>query len=133
MHRQCEIQVRVRYCETDPMGYLHHSHYFVYFEMGRTELLRLNGLRYRDCEEAGIFFVVVQAEAKFKAPARYDDLLTVRTTLRRMTRARIEHEYEVLRDGRLICVGRTVLACVGRDGSLREIPERIRGGQNGDA
>jgi len=127
MVSECEIEVRVRYCETDPMGYVHHSQYFVYFEMARTELLRQNGLRYRDCEEQGVFFVVVRAEARFKAPGRYDDVLRIRAAVRRTTRARIEHDYQVYRDGLLLCEGATVLACVDRDGRLQEIPEAVRG------
>ena len=71
--RQCELALRVRYAETDPMGALHHSRYFVYFEMGRTELLRLAGFRYRDLEERGVLFVVFKAACQYKCPARYDD------------------------------------------------------------
>ena len=71
----CDVSIRVRYAETDAMGYLHHAQYFVYFEQGRTELLRLNGVRYRDMESRGIFYVVARLECRFRAPARYDDLL----------------------------------------------------------
>ena len=67
-----QIQIRVRYCETDPMGYLHHANYFVYFEMGRTELLRAQQGNYREMEEQGLFMVVVGLECRFRAPARYD-------------------------------------------------------------
>ncbi len=123
---QCDIEVRVRYCEADPMGYLHHSRYFVYMEMARTQLLRLAGMRYRDCEEQGAFFVVAKAEIRYKAPARYDDLLRVHAKLTRMTRAKIEHEYQIVRDGRILAEATTVLACVDRDGRVREIPEEIR-------
>ena len=129
MSDECEIEVRVRYCETDPMGYVHHSYYFVYLEMARTELLRLNGYRYRDCEADGVFFVVAKAEARFKAPARYDDNLRVWVKQTRMTRARIEHEYKIHRDGVVLCEARTVLACVDGAGELREIPESIRQGR----
>jgi acyl-CoA thioester hydrolase len=124
---ECDIEVRVRYCEADPMGYLHHSQYFVFMEMARTELLRLAGMRYRDCEEQGVFFVVVKAEIRYKAPARYDDLLRIHVKVTRVTRARIEHEYRVYKDGRVIVEASTVLGCVDRDGRVREIPEAIRG------
>jgi acyl-CoA thioester hydrolase len=133
MPEECDIEVRVRYCEADPMGYLHHSHYFVFMEMARTELLRLNGFRYRDCEEQGVFFVVVKAEIRYKGPARFDDLLRVHVKITRMTRARIEHEYQISRDGRVIAEATTVLGCVGRDGRVQEIPESIRGGGDTDA
>lgn len=121
----CEITVRVRYAEADPMGYLHHATYFEYFEMGRTELLRQAGSRYRDLEAAGFLFVVFAVQAKYHRPARYDDELIVRTILERVTRARIDHRYEVHRDGLLLCEASTTLACVGRDGRPTGIPEEL--------
>lgn len=109
------------------MGYLHHSQYFVFMEMARTELLRLAGYRYRDCEEQGVFFVVVKAEIRYKGPARYDDVLRIHAKITRITRARIEHEYQFYRDGRIIAEAATVLGCVDREGRVQEIPETIRG------
>lgn len=93
----CELDIRVRYAETDRMGFVHHSRYFVYFEMGRTELLRQAGIAYRDLEDAGVFFVVAKLAASFHAPARYDDVLALRTKLQRLTTARIDHSYELRR------------------------------------
>lgn len=121
-----EIEIRVRYTETDPMGYLHHSHYFTYFEMGRTELLRAMGFRYRNLEERGYFMVVVKIASRFRRPARYDDLLTLRTTVTRTTLARIDYRYELLREGELLTEAESTLACVDRDGNLRAIPEELR-------
>ncbi|RPI89913.1 MAG: acyl-CoA thioesterase, partial [Planctomycetaceae bacterium] len=72
-----EIDIRVRYSETDAMGFLHHANYFVYFELGRTELLRAQGGNYRQMEEEGQFMVVVSLECKYRRPARYDDLLSL--------------------------------------------------------
>ncbi len=83
--RTYRMQVRVRYAETDRMGFLHHSRYFVILEMARTEALREHGLAYRDLEDAGCFLVVAQAECKYRAPARYDDVLTVETHITRLT------------------------------------------------
>ena len=117
-----EISVRVRYAETDRMGLLHHANYPVYFEMGRTELLRSLGLSYRDIEDSGHFLVIVEVGCKFKRPAYYDDLLTIRTTLKRMTHVKIEHQYEVLRDGLLLAEGHSVLACVDREGRPQGLP-----------
>ncbi|HWE39501.1 MAG TPA: thioesterase family protein, partial [Isosphaeraceae bacterium] len=68
-----EITIRVRYAETDRMGLLHHANYFVYFEMGRTELLRRRGHSYRDIEDAGHLLVIIDLSCKFKRPAYYDD------------------------------------------------------------
>src|SRR5438105_14904251 len=121
----CEVQLRVRYAESDAMGVLHHSRYFEYFEIGRTELLRQAGFRYRDLEARGILFVVVKLECRFRAPARYDDEVTLTTTISRMTRARIDHTYMLTRDGALLCEASSTFACVNREGKLIEIPEEL--------
>lgn len=120
----CQSQIRVQYYECDPMGYLHHSRYFQYFEQGRTELLRRQGLAYSDMERQGQrFFVVARAGCKYIRPARYDQVLTLTTRLERVTRARIDHAYEVHHQGLLLCTGQTTLACVDAEGRLAEIPE----------
>ena len=119
-----EIQIRVRYAETDRMGLLHHANYLVYFEQARTELLRDQRATYRDIEDQGFFLVVAKVEIKYKAPAHYDDLLTIRTTVTRTTPIRLEHAYEVFRpDGTLVALGATTLACVNREGKLQAMPE----------
>jgi acyl-CoA thioester hydrolase len=123
-----EIQVRVRYAETDRMGLLHHANYLVYFEQARTELLRASGRTYKDMEDEGFFLVVAKMEVKYKLPAHYDDVLTIRTTVTRTTPVRIEHKYEVLCAGTLLAEGFSTLACVGRDGKLREMPAWLTGG-----
>lgn len=122
-----EVQIRVRYAETDRMGLLHHANYLVYFEQARTELLRDQGKTYKDLEDAGFFLVVSKLEVKYRAPAHYDDLLTVRTTVTRTSPVRLEHKYEVLRAGAVIAEGHSTLACVGRDGKLRAMPEWLTG------
>ena len=126
---QCEIEVRVRYAEVDAMGVLHHSRFWVYFEMGRTELLRLAGIAYRDLEERGVFFVVAKCAARFLAPARYDDLLVLSTRIVRMGAARIDHAYELKRkaDGAVLATADTTIACVDRAGQVIPIPEFMRG------
>jgi acyl-CoA thioester hydrolase len=91
--------------------------------MGRTEMLRARGGNYRRMEEEGLYAVVVRAECKYHAPARYDDVLTLRTILKRITAAKIEHEYHVLRDGRLLATGHVVLALVDRNGRVQRIPD----------
>ncbi|AWM37169.1 Acyl-CoA thioester hydrolase YbgC [Gemmata obscuriglobus] len=117
-----EIQIRVRYAETDRMGLLHHANYLVYFEQARTELLRARQESYKELEDQGFFLVVAKAEVKYKSPAHYDDVLTIRTTVTRTSPVRLEHKYEVFRGAVLIAEGLTTLACVGRDGKLREMP-----------
>lgn len=124
-HASCRIEIRVRYAETDAMGYLHHANYFVYFEQGRTELLRQNGVRYRDMEARGVFYVVARLECRFRAPAHYDDLLTLTTTTERQTPLRVEHSYRLERDGRLLAEAHSTLVCVGADGHPRSLPDDL--------
>jgi acyl-CoA thioester hydrolase len=125
-----EIQVRVRYAETDRMGLLHHANYLVYFEQARTELLRDAGVTYRDMEDQGYLLVLTKVEVRYLRPARYDDVLTVRTRVERVTFVRIDHRYEVLRGGELLAEGSSTLACVDRDGRPQALPGSLReGGQ----
>lgn len=126
MLHQHEIELRVRYQETDPMGFLHHVCYFTYFEIGRTELLRAAGGNYRQMEESGQLVVVVKAECRFHRPARYDDLLRLRTTVTRVTQAKIEHRYELFRDGECLATGHTTLAVVDRSGKVLPVPEWMK-------
>jgi acyl-CoA thioester hydrolase len=121
-----EIQIRVRYAETDRMGLLHHAQYLVYFEQGRTELLRAHGLAYKDLEDQGYLLVLTKVEVRYRSPARYDDLLTLRTMVVRTTAVRIDHRYELTRDGLLLAEGTTTLACVDRDGRVQELPPTLR-------
>ena len=121
-----EIHIRVRYAETDRMGLLHHANYLVYFEQGRTELLRAQGLAYRDLEDQGYLLVLTKAQVRYRSPARYDDLLTLRTVLVRTTHVKIEHRYELLRDGELLAEGETTLACIDREGKVQALPGMLR-------
>jgi acyl-CoA thioester hydrolase len=121
-----EIAIRVRYAETDRMGLLHHANYLVYFEQARTELLRSLGVTYKDLEDQGYLLVLTKVEVRYKRPARYDDLLTVRTFVERTTAVRIDHRYEVLRDGELLAEGSSTLACVDRTGRPQALPDFLR-------
>lgn len=126
MQTSHEIEIMVRYSETDAMGILHHSNYFVYFEMGRTELMRSNGYSYRDMEAQGWFMVVAKLGCKYLSPARYDDKLTLRTTLTKVTAAKVLHEYKLFRDHELLAEAESTLACVDREGKLQRVPEAFQ-------
>jgi len=119
------IEIVPRYVETDKAGLIHHSVYPVWFEMGRTELLRVNGLAYKDLEATEIFFVVAELHLKYRFPAQYDEKLLLETTCSRVTAGRVEHTYRLTRssDGRLLTEGSSVLACVGADGKVRRVPK----------
>ena len=119
------ITIRVRYPEVDAMGYLHHSRYLQYFEMGRVELLRAMGYSYADLERAGVFFVVVKAEVKYKSPARYDEELTLTTRIQKQTAVRIDHVYTLKRGETLLAEAGTTIACVDKAGQLQPIPDYL--------
>jgi acyl-CoA thioester hydrolase len=121
-----EIAIRVRYAETDRMGLLHHANFLVYFEQGRTELLRSQGVAYKDLEDQGYLLVITRAAIRYRSPARYDDLLTLRTSVAKTTAVRIDHCYELLRGDVLVAEGETTLACVGRDGRPQALPDFLR-------
>lgn len=119
------IDIRVRYCEVDPMQVVHHTVYPVWFEMGRTELLRTTGHTYREFEEAGILLAIVRLEVTYKSPARYDDVVRLDTTLTRVTFVKVEHTYELWRDSQLLVTGSTTLACLDRTGRARPLPDGL--------
>ncbi len=119
------VEVRVRYAECDAMGYLHHSKYWEYFETARTEWLRRHGTSYRELAARGVLFVVYKAACTYLAPVRYDELVTVTVAVGRITRTRVDHSYEVLRDGDRLCEASTILACVGRDGRPTAMPDAL--------
>jgi acyl-CoA thioester hydrolase len=90
-----KIQFRVRYGETDQMSYAYHGNYAAYFEMGRTEWLRKLGVSYKSMEENGIMLPVINLNTNYLKPAKYDDILTLKTTLAKKPTARIEFEFEI--------------------------------------
>ena len=120
-----EIEIRVRYKETDGQGRVHHANYFTYFEMGRVEQLRASGYDYKKLEEQGIMLVVQKITCQYMLPASYDDILVLQTKTVRVTPARVEHEYRVLREGILIAKANSTLACVDRTGKVRRMPKWI--------
>ena len=118
--------LRVRYAETDRVGLLHHANYLVYFEEGRTELLRSQGFTYRDIEDQGFYLVLTKVQVRYRSPAYYDDLLILRTSVVRTTLVKIEHKYELLRGGVLLSDAETTLGCVDREGKVQPLPDSLR-------
>ncbi|MCA8919063.1 MAG: acyl-CoA thioesterase [Planctomycetes bacterium] len=116
-----DINVRVRYAETDQMGVVYHSNYLVYFEIGRTEMMRNSGISYAELEERGYVLAVLESSMKHVGSAKYDDLLTVRTWLRNVTKTRLHFEYAVLREDKLLTSGHTVLAFLSRADGMRPV------------
>jgi acyl-CoA thioester hydrolase len=120
--------LRVRYAETDRMGVVYYANYLVWFEVGRTDLLRQNGWTYREMEEAGVMLPVIEAHCEYRRPARYDEEIEVRTQGRLCSPVRMEFTYEVVLKltQEIAAAGRTVHAALGRDGRPCRLPDRIR-------
>jgi acyl-CoA thioester hydrolase len=133
------VTVRVRYSECDPMGVAHHASYAPWLEIGRTELLRDVGASYATMERTGVFLVVTKLELRYRRPLRYDDLIEVQTSVVGTSRIKIRHAYELVlleRNGQapdrsdpavpddgIVSIASSELACVGRNGRPRELPE----------
>jgi acyl-CoA thioester hydrolase len=124
-----ETRLRVRYAETDQMGVVYHANYFVWFEVGRVELLRHLGFSYRNMEEHdGCAIAVIDARCRYKAPARYDDEIIVRTGFSLLRESLIQFEYEVLRadDGTVLAEGDTTHIVVDREMKKTPLPEKYK-------
>jgi acyl-CoA thioester hydrolase len=121
-------RIRVRYAETDQMGVVYYANYLVWFEVGRTDLLRQNGWSYREMEVDGYSLPVIDLRCTYKAPAKYDDEIEVRTTGGMVSPVRIKFDYEVMRtaDHDVLAVGSTVHATLDRAGKPCRLPERVR-------
>ncbi|MFM9058858.1 MAG: acyl-CoA thioesterase [Planctomycetaceae bacterium] len=123
-----EMEIRVRYQETDGQRRVHHANFLTYFEIGRTEMLRALGRTYREFEDAGLFMVVADATVRYHAPADYDDLLVLRTRVEKVGAAHIKHAYEVIRGTTIVVTGTTTVVCVDPEGRVRRLPEWLAGG-----
>jgi acyl-CoA thioester hydrolase len=122
-----ETRVRVRYAETDQMGVVYHSNYFIWFEIGRVELMRQLGFSYRDMERSdGLFIAVVDARCRYKAPARYDDEVIVQTHLKNVRESVVHFGYELVRaeDGQLLAGGETTHIVTDSQMKMMPLPEK---------
>jgi acyl-CoA thioester hydrolase len=119
-------QLRVIYGDTDQMGVVYYANYLRFFEAGRNEFIRAKGLRYRDFEETyALRLPVTEASVAYRAPARYDDLLTLEVGLAEVRRASARFGYRLLRDGALLATGHTVHACVDLAGKVQRLPPAL--------
>ncbi|MGH9416255.1 MAG: acyl-CoA thioesterase [Terriglobales bacterium] len=124
-----ETQVRVRYAETDQMGVVYYANYFVWFEIGRVEYLRACGIAYRDMEaDDGCKIAVVDARCRYKAPARYDEVVTIRTRVARQRGSIVHFTYEAVRasDGTLLAEGETVHVCIDNNFQACQLPDKYQ-------
>jgi acyl-CoA thioester hydrolase len=120
---------RVRYAETDQMGVVYYANYFIWFEVGRTDFCRQRGFAYRDMEEQdGLYIIVAEARCRYKAPARYDDEVEVRTYLKDVRKRVLVFGYEIYRvaSDELLAEGETVHVITNREGRPRPLPDKYR-------
>lgn len=120
------VEVRVRFCETDLMGIVHHASYLVYFEAGRVEWLRRRGVTYAEWASRGVHLPVVEAQVSYKAPSRFDDLLIVETTLVDLRSVSMKFAYRIRREATTIAEGFTRLGCIDDRHKLLRIPDPMR-------
>ena len=125
--KESTVKLRVRYGETDRMGYCYYGNYAQFLEVGRVEALRERGISYKDLEDKGVALPVQNYQITYKQPAYYDDELTVKTFLRSLQGARIIFDYEVVnQEGELICTAETTLVFVNLDtGKPMKVPEEV--------
>jgi acyl-CoA thioester hydrolase len=128
MPRTTSLELRVRYAETDKMGVVYHSHYLIWCELGRTDHIREGGMSYREMEEAGIMLAVAEANVRYRAPARYDDLIRVETTLTDVSSRAVTFEYRILNaeTGELLATASTLLVALDSSHRVAKLPAEIR-------
>ena len=126
--RSSKVTLRVRYPEVDRMGVAHHRNHFVWFEIGRTELMREAGLPYAGVEDGGLYLPVIEAACSYHAPAHYDEELQVTTMLQTVSpvRATFAYRLERVADGRLLASGTTTHAAIDGRGRPRRLPDLLR-------
>jgi acyl-CoA thioester hydrolase len=124
MHR---FALRVRYADTDRMGFAYYGNYMRWFEIGRAEMMRSLGTSYREVEESGVSLPVVEVSCRYRKPARYDDAIVLETAVAELGRASVEFVYRVVReaDGELLATGRTQHCFLARDGKPARAPEAL--------
>ena len=118
-----EIEIRVRYYETDAQGFVHHANYFQYFELARVEQLLALGYDYAHLERDGIILVVNKIACKYHRPCKFGDTLRLQIRTVRARAARIDHEYRLLRGNELLAEAESTLACIDRQGRVQRLPE----------
>jgi len=118
--------IRVRYAETDQMGVVYHTNYLIWFEVGRTEYIRTNGLSYRSMEEKGVYLPVLESHCRIVASARFEDLLEVRTWVEEMKTRKMIFAYEVRRGEDVLATGSTIHVCLGGGNRPIRFPGWVR-------
>ncbi|HSG81884.1 MAG TPA: thioesterase family protein [Gemmatimonadota bacterium] len=126
--RESSIEFRVRYCESDQMGVVHHANYLAWCEMGRTDLMRQLGVSYAELEHRGVYLPVSEVRVRFRSPARFDERIRVRTSVTRLRSRGVSFAYEVENPetGVALASAETDLVCIDRGGATRTLPDDVR-------
>ncbi len=120
-----ESKIQVRYSETDMMGIVYHANYLPWLEIGRTNLLKENGLSYSEMEQSGILLPVVEIHVNYRRPATYDDEISIKTMIQERSLARVRLDYELRKDEEVIATGHSVHAFMNRSGQPIKAPRRF--------
>jgi acyl-CoA thioester hydrolase len=126
MLTEFQLNIRVRYNETDGQGRVHHAQYLNYFERGRVEMLRASGFSYKELEKGGLMLVVSQIRVRYLLPAEFDDELKLITRVLYARGARLEHQYQLYRNTDLLVDADTEIACIDRSGKVRRLPNYLQ-------
>lgn len=128
MPRTSALELRVRYAETDKMGVVYHSHYLIWCELGRTDHIRKSGMTYREMEEAGVMLAVAEANVRYRAPACYDDIVRVETTLTDVSSRTVTFEYVISNaaSGERLATARTLLVSLDPSHGVVSLPADVR-------
>jgi len=116
-------EFRVAYHQTDGQRRVHHSNYLNFFEDARVEMLRAGGIAYKDIEDSGRLLVVTELSVQYHAAAEFDDWLRLEVQVTEIRKVRLRHHYQVLRDGTQIASADSTIACIGRDGRPKKLPD----------
>ncbi|MCX8118187.1 MAG: acyl-CoA thioesterase [Desulfobacterota bacterium] len=120
-----DVEIRVRYAETDQMGVAYYANYLIWFEVGRSEFCRRKGFRYADLEKLGYRLVVSEVHCRYRGSARYDELILVRTRLKQLNKRMVTFAYQILGEDRkeILAEGETKHLCVSIEGKTRSLPD----------
>lgn len=121
-----KLNIRVSYRDTDKMGVVYYANYFVFFEMGRTELMRQIGFTYDEMEKQGLYFPVINAQCNYHAPAHYDDLITVETTISELKNVTVTFSYKIKCDDKVLVTGSTKHPLVNYAFKPTRIPQNLK-------
>jgi len=113
--KKTELEIKVRYQETDKMGIVHHSVYPIWFELGRTEFLEFFGMTYKKFEKLGYYLPLIELNCKYKFPAKFGDIVRLESSISKLNKMFVDFEYKLYLKNKLLCIGKTKHVCTNTD------------------